>query len=491
MGGTTSADLAPLLAVLGLWTVVGLAIYVWYLWSLSQLFPKLGMPSWEGWVPVWNQWRLVERAGLPGWTVLFGLVPGLSVIAVIFIVMAVHRLNVEHGKDAGFTVLGFFIPPLWAMLLARHIAHAMPFAAARPGAGGVPVAPYPPQAARAPEAPPAAQPGQQNPWGFGLTTEGAYERLASEEPPARAAAPLGAPQHQQPFTWPAPMPAPGYAPAAESGSAPGGSAPSSDVEHHATPPVQPMPSAAIQLPAPMRLPSAHDAERESERGALPAAPALPAVESTPAPPAAAEPAPAPPVEPALGPAAQPTIEPEAEPAVAREAEPAVDPAPAPPVEQTPQAPERSIFDLRGWAENGGAAPDPNRDESGEIGEGDEIEDTDDRTVLVPRRARWGLELPDGGMLELPGDDVVIGRKPQAAEGSEVLQINDPMRTLSKTHARLRRTGESWTVEDLGSTNGLAIIDDEGNAIEIDPGEQHEATEQMIIGTLEVKLRRMA
>jgi hypothetical protein len=66
------------LLALGVWSLVGIAFYVWYLWSLSRLFPRIGLPSSHGWIPVWNQWQLVQRGGLPGWLVLFGLVPGLS-----------------------------------------------------------------------------------------------------------------------------------------------------------------------------------------------------------------------------------------------------------------------------------------------------------------------------------------------------------------------------------------------------------------------------
>ncbi|PRI10186.1 FHA domain-containing protein [Leucobacter massiliensis] len=112
-------------------------------------------------------------------------------------------------------------------------------------------------------------------------------------------------------------------------------------------------------------------------------------------------------------------------------------------------------------------------------------------MVVPRRGTWGLELPDGEVLELLGDDVVLGRKPEPQEGATTLQIVDPTRTMSKTHARLRRRGEDWTIEDLRSTNGVALVDEGGETIPLEAGREYEAVEQLIIGTLPVRLRRIS
>lgn len=121
---------------------------------------------------------------------------------------------------------------------------------------------------------------------------------------------------------------------------------------------------------------------------------------------------------------------------------------------------------------------------------DEDEDEDDRTVVVPRRKRWGLELPSGDVEELLGDDVVVGRKPDAPEGAGVLKIIDPTRTLSKSHLRMRRTGDSWTVEDMNSTNGVSVADGNGQQRVIEPGREIPASDRMTIGTLEVVLREI-
>jgi pSer/pThr/pTyr-binding forkhead associated (FHA) protein len=50
---------------------------------------------------------------------------------------------------------------------------------------------------------------------------------------------------------------------------------------------------------------------------------------------------------------------------------------------------------------------------------------------------------------LAGDSLRVGRDP-AAE----VALRD--QTVSRSHARLDRSGGGWTVTDLGSTNGTAV-----------------------------------
>lgn len=502
MDNSPNVDLAPIWAIFGVWSLVGLAYYVWYLWSLSRLFPKLGLPSWAGWVPLWNQWQLIQRGGLPGWTVVLGLVPGLGIVVLVMTIIAINRLNAEHGKGPGFTVLGAFIPPLWAMLLAAHIddygysgrdygsveqggspqyqrggayqpgareyqqstgdgwAAVAPPGPAAPGVPGAPAQPQqyaPPMPAQhavpppAPQAAPAAgsppsvpgQPQPVNAWGFSSTTEGAFERLASDEQAPRSAPPLGSRTPPQPFSWPEPQEELEARRAREQAAAPGqvppGQAPPGQVPPGQVPPGLPQPPQP--QPQPVRLPEPPAGPTIFDRPGypVPEAPAVPRGFPAAAGPEHAQ-APPPPVVPAPAPA----------------------PAPAP---VTPATPAPAA-----------AAPDD--------------EDSDDRTVVVSRRVRWGVELPDGEVLELEGDDIVIGRKPEPAGGATVLQIADPTRTMSKTHARLRRDGDDWTVEDLQSTNGVALIDERGETVALEPGREYEVIDQLVIGTLEVRLRRI-
>ena len=515
--------------VFGVWSLVGLAVYVWYLWSLSRLFPYLGLPSGWGWIPLWNQWQLIQRGGLPGWLALFMIVPGLSIIVLVVSIIAIHRINTEFGKGAGFTVLGAFIPPLWATLFSAQLRDrefdAAGYAAAgypaadgfgADGAGyagapaygtagfapqraagqhdpswqGLPPVPQQPAVAQDPwAAAPVAEPangGWQQPappqpvqsqqpvqhqqpaqnqqtgssaqqpvvnnWGFSNTTEGDFERLAAEGVAPRAPQPLGGETPPRPFSWPA--------------------VEDTNVEHESGPMVLPEPSAAVLSQAP-----------ESDQRAAPAPPPVPA--HPPVSPGA-EPLPTPAPEPAPEPSifdrgapAQPASEPVAQPA----AEPAA-PTPAASV-APPTAPVAASTAPATPAAAPIAAAPPVAPPVAAPGGLDE-----DHTVVVSRRSRWALELPGGELLELDGDDIVIGRKPEAREASSVLQITDPTRTTSKSHARLRRAGEDWSIEDLQSTNGVSLVGADGTATQLEPGRVAPVTEQMIIGTLEVRLRQL-
>ncbi|GAA1594586.1 DUF5684 domain-containing protein [Leucobacter chromiireducens] len=438
----SSGGFTVLVAMLSIWGLVALVLYVWYLWALSKLFPYLGLPSRDGWIPVWNQWQLLKRGGLPGWLVLLGFVPGLILVVIVVSIIAIHRLNREFGKDAWYTVLGAFLPPIWAMLLASHIGDGM-YAGARVyqgetafpplspsrraaavaagGGAGSPAASEPaawrglppvseaalaeahrepsdPQRAGgaepvAPVAPvtspstgasgservrAAADPHDMNDWGFSNTTIGNFERLAAEEVEERPATPLGVRAAPEPFAWPEPR-------------APRAAAPA--------------PPADLSTPA---------------EPVVPAAPAVTAVPPTPVVPAAPEPpvVPVPPVVPEL------------------------------PVEEQPEP------------------------------------------AAAPAAQRWGLELPDGEVLELVGTDIVAGRKPSSLEGSETLLLADPTRTVSKSHVRLRLAGGEWTVEDLNSTNGLTLVSSSGQRAQLPAGLTFPATEHMIFGTLEVHLRAL-
>lgn len=132
------------------------------------------------------------------------------------------------------------------------------------------------------------------------------------------------------------------------------------------------------------------------------------------------------------PQAVPEPEPEPEPVVVAEPTPSIPPA-------SPAIPDAAPAE----------APEPE----------------DERTVLSPRSrviAPWLLILDTGERIELVEESVVVGRKPASIEhGVPGITIPDSTKTLSKVHARLDRIGDHWTLTDLGSTNGSAIIESGG------------------------------
>lgn len=439
VGGALSFDalmaiLAPFMVIIAIWGLIGIGFFIWYLAAMARLFPRIGLPAGQGWIPLWNEWRLIGRAGLPGWVVILYLVPVANIVPVIFRTIAQHRIGREAGVGGGYTVLGLLIPPLWATLLGSVIGpqglHAQPASFGRvgsapqaPPAYGAPVPPAPgsmpspagpdpwasPAQARAfapPADPPApvpdVQPRQEAPrlpaGPLGGETEAEYARLAAEPFQAPPATPLGEPLAPEPFSW-----------TAASRSAD----PEPDAAPAPPPPVHPVAAVPVMAP-PLSAPS-------------------PAVQSPPLP----------------------------------EPRPAADPAATPRSAVRKPTGITASYDLPLVQE----------------------EDLD-RTVVVPRalRAGWVIELPDGGTLPLE-PDTVLGRRPEGRDGAHSLEIPDPTRTLSKTHARLRWDGERWIVEDLGSTNGVVLLRDDGREEELAANRPTPAGSRLLLGRLEIRIRR--
>lgn len=115
---------------------------------------------------------------------------------------------------------------------------------------------------------------------------------------------------------------------------------------------------------------------------------------------------------------------------------------------------------------------------------------DDATVVA---ATWALEFRDGVIVSLPSDDVVIGRRPDATGDATPVSLPDPSRSLSRTHARLRRdaTRDIWTIEDLASSNGVATVSDTGVTTWLQSGVPAEVSEYFLLGDIQTRLTKVA
>ena len=73
---------------------------------------------------------------------------------------------------------------------------------------------------------------------------------------------------------------------------------------------------------------------------------------------------------------------------------------------------------------------------------------------------WQLVLPDGSRHAVPPTGIVLGRNPVAPRARpEVvpLALDDPSKTVSKSHAVVVPVDTGLTVVDLRSTNGTAVV----------------------------------
>lgn len=111
-------------AILGLYAVffavyfLMLAVaYVVNALAFSSFFKKVGVEPWIAWVPVYNNWKILEVTGQQGWTALLVFVPYGSIVTAVFLAIGMYRTGIAFGKDGSFVVLGIFLPFVWAFLL--------------------------------------------------------------------------------------------------------------------------------------------------------------------------------------------------------------------------------------------------------------------------------------------------------------------------------------------------------------------------------------
>ncbi len=99
--------------------IVVAVAYVLQAIGLMQLFKKVGIEPWIAWVPYYNTWKLLEVGSQPGWMILLTLVPGGSIVLLVFLIFTYHRVGISFGKGSEWVVLGVFLPWLWGILLGR------------------------------------------------------------------------------------------------------------------------------------------------------------------------------------------------------------------------------------------------------------------------------------------------------------------------------------------------------------------------------------
>jgi len=102
----------------------------------------------------------------------------------------------------------------------------------------------------------------------------------------------------------------------------------------------------------------------------------------------------------------------------------------------------------------------------------EDEDLDNTRLvqLTPQARPWRVRFTDGREVDLAGA-LVLGRNPAVppATTARPIPVDDPHRSVSKTHALLElRDALPW-VTDLHSTNGTTVTNNVGEALVCEPG----------------------
>ena len=104
------------------------------------------------------------------------------------------------------------------------------------------------------------------------------------------------------------------------------------------------------------------------------------------------------------------------------------------------------------------------------------DDAGETQVSVPRRAAatWRLVVPGQPAAVLVGSALFIGRNPSllaSTPHATALSVDDPARSVSKTHALIESVGAVLSVTDLGSTNGTFVTHPDGTDLQVLPNEK--------------------
>jgi hypothetical protein len=83
--------------------------------SQWKIYEKAGKPGWAAIVPVYNQMVLAEIGGKPD---VWGLLPLIPYVGIIWSVWLINRMAKSFGKDVGFTLGLIFLPLIFYPILA-------------------------------------------------------------------------------------------------------------------------------------------------------------------------------------------------------------------------------------------------------------------------------------------------------------------------------------------------------------------------------------
>jgi len=118
----TNIDEATVVAVTAavfLFTIIFVAIaYIVSAIFLGKIFKKAGIPAWIAWVPFYNNYKLLEIGGQPGYWAILAIIPGVSIVTAIFMYISMYHIGLKFGKEATFVLWAIFLPLVWMIWLA-------------------------------------------------------------------------------------------------------------------------------------------------------------------------------------------------------------------------------------------------------------------------------------------------------------------------------------------------------------------------------------
>lgn len=85
---------------------------------LSRIFKKADVPTWKAWIPIYNNWTLLELGGQKGWWAALVFVPIVNIASIVYSIIAMYHVGRNFGKEGSFVLFAIFVPLIWFFILA-------------------------------------------------------------------------------------------------------------------------------------------------------------------------------------------------------------------------------------------------------------------------------------------------------------------------------------------------------------------------------------
>jgi len=95
--------------------IVTLALVVFEVAVLWQLFTKAGQPGWAALVPLYNLYCLIQVAGRPDWWLILLFIPLVNMVVSIIVALDIAR---NFGKSIAFGIGLVILPIVFYPILA-------------------------------------------------------------------------------------------------------------------------------------------------------------------------------------------------------------------------------------------------------------------------------------------------------------------------------------------------------------------------------------
>lgn len=109
-----AAGIAIFLVAMG----IALVVYIVHAIFLGMVFKKAGVAGWKAWVPVLNNWKMLEIGGQKGFWAILALVPIVNIVSLVFTIIATHNINLKLRFDVGMTVVAILFTTVWLVIVA-------------------------------------------------------------------------------------------------------------------------------------------------------------------------------------------------------------------------------------------------------------------------------------------------------------------------------------------------------------------------------------